>query len=67
MGFLIESINDDIDCFAAIVLASKLLHKMHPEQCTAGAITLAKLCSEGVQINRCNFLLKEILQDAIDV
>ena len=54
MGFLIESINDDTDCFATIVLASKLLHKMHLEQCIAGAIMLAKLCSEGVQINWCN-------------
>ena len=65
-GFLIHSINNPIVCFAAKVLASKLLRKMHPDQCTAGAILLAKLCAVGVQINWCQFLLDKLVQDTID-
>ena len=38
-GFLIESINDYTIQFGAKVLESMLLHKMHQDQCTVGAIT----------------------------
>ena len=38
-GFLIDSINDCTIPFGTKVLESKLLHKMHQDQCTAGAIT----------------------------
>ena len=39
---------------------------MRPDQCMVGAFTLADLCAQGVQINWCHFLLKELIQDSID-
>ena len=63
---MIESINNYTIYFAAKVLESKLLHNMCPDQCTAGEIALYKICTEGVHINWCQFLLNELLQDAID-
>ena len=65
-GFLIRTINNPIVTFAVKVLASKLLCKMRPDQCTAGAIALADLCAEGTQINWCQSLLNELVQDTID-
>ena len=50
-GFMIDSINKYTVCFVSKVLVSKLLHKMHPEQCIVGVITLDELCAEGVHIN----------------
>ena len=40
---------------------------MHLDQCTMGEIVLSELYTEGVHINWCQFLLNELLQDAIDV
>ena len=66
MGFFIESINNDTVRFAAKLFAFKLVRKMHPDQCIAGAITLAELCTEGVQINWHQFQLNDLIQDEID-
>ena len=45
-GFLISSINYYIVIIAMKVLDCKILHKMGMNQCTVGAVVLAKLCVE---------------------
>ena len=64
--YMISSINDYIICFAMKVLASKLIRKMHPTQCTADEITLVQLYAEGIQINWSHFLLNKLLQESIE-
>ena len=45
--FIITSINDHTIRFVVKVLSKKLLRKMRPNQCTAGAVALAELYVEG--------------------
>ena len=65
-GFFIHTINNPTVIFAIKVLASKLLRKVHPDQCTMGAIAFTDLCASETQINWCQFLLNELIQDATD-
>ena len=65
-GFLISSINDYTIRFVAKVFSCKILCKLWPNQCTMGAVVLAELCMEGVQINWSQLLLNELLQDVIE-
>ena len=50
-GFLISSINDYTIRFVTKVLSCKIFCKLWPNECTMGAVVLAELCTEGVQIN----------------
>ena len=47
-GFCICTINNPTIIFAVKLLASRLLRKMRPEQCTMEAIVLVYLCTEGL-------------------
>ena len=63
-GFLIFSITENTVRFTTKILYYKLLRKMRPTECNAGAVELVELCAEGVAINWSQFLLNELLEDA---
>ena len=64
--FRISSINDRNVRFAAKVLARKWLCKVWSTKCIVGVVALAELCAKGVQINWSQFLLNELLADAVE-
>ena len=65
-GFLISSINDHTVGFVAKVLATKLVHMIRSNQCTAWMIVVVELCEVGVQMNCSHYLLNELLENVED-
>ena len=66
-GFLINSIKDSDVQATTKILCSKVLRKMRPAEYTGATVELAEKCAQGVHINRSQFLLNELMDDAREV
>jgi len=61
----IASLTDDTLRFTSILLAGRLLTKVHPKEVTGSVIHLAIQVAEGEQFNWCLFLLNIFQQDCL--
>ena len=66
-AYHIDTINDRALCIGARILASKIVRKNHPIQCTLGVIACTQKCTEGFQMNWLLFLLNQLTEDAVVV
>ena len=59
-AYRIDNINDRMVCISFRILASKIVHKNHPIQCTLGVIMCGQQCAERVQMKWSLFLLNQL-------
>lgn len=45
------------------MLACKLIHKCRKDECSVGVTLDAKICTQGINMNRVQFLMIDLIQD----
>ena len=64
-AYRIDSINDWAIRISARILASKIVRKNYPIQCTSGVIACAQQCAKQVQVIWSLFLLNQFTDDVV--